>query len=266
MRLNQRIVVIKSGGEIASAIASRLYQARIQRILILESKYPLAVRRTVSFCEAVHNGTSLVEDLSGVRVESPEQTEEVWAQGHIPVLVDPAWTSLARIQPDVLVDAIIAKRNLGTSLQDAPVVIALGPGFEAKKDAHFVIETNRGHDLGRVLTSGMAAPDTGIPGNIGGFTAERVLRAPAAGILTWNCTLGDLVEQGQVLGQVAEKEIKAQISGVLRGQIRPASQVRQGLKIGDIDPRGQRAYLHTISDKGRALGGAVLEAILRVYH
>lgn len=265
MRLNDRVVVLKSGGEIASAIAWRLYQARMRRILVLETQYPLAVRRTVSFCEAVHDGFCMVEDVRGVRVDSPDQVDTAWSKGHVPVLVDPAWKSLDLLRPDVLVDAILAKRNLGTGLKDAPLVVALGPGFTAGKDAHFVIETNRGHDLGRVITKGQAAPDTGIPGNIGGFSVERVLRAPVSGLLTWNCTLGDLVEQGQILGQVEDQPILAPIPGLLRGQIRPNGRIRQALKLGDIDPRANKAYLHTISDKGRALGGAVLEAILRVY-
>ncbi|KAF5029540.1 hypothetical protein DSECCO2_647540 [anaerobic digester metagenome] len=266
MNLNERVIAIKSGGEMASAIVWRLHHARLRRIVILETKHPLAVRRTVSFCEAVHDGSCMVEDVRGVRVDGPEGIEAAWAAGDIPVLVDPAWDSLRVIRPDALVDAIIAKRNLGTSVHDAPLVIGMGPGFLAGRDAHLVVETNRGHDLGRIITTGEAAPNTGIPGTIGGFSKERVLRAPVPGKLVWDCSLGDLVNTGQILGRVDGSPVTAEISGLLRGQIRPNGHVPLGLKLGDIDPRGDMAYLHTISDKGRALGGAVLECIMRAYN
>lgn len=264
--LCKRVVAIKSGGEMGSAIAWRLYQAQMRRIVILETPHPLAVRRTVSFCEAVHDGESKVEGVRGIRVDSPDQIEEVWAKGSLPVLVDPAWASLAAISPDVLVDAIIAKRNLGTRIIDAPLTIALGPGFEAGKDVHLVVETNRGHDRGRIITHGTATPNTSTPGSTQGPAGEWLLRAPAPGRLTWNCALGDLVEAGKILGDVDGAPIVAAISGLLRGQIRPSVQVPKNLKIGDIDPQGEPAFLHTISAKGLALGGAVLEGILRVYN
>lgn len=266
MNLSERIIAIKSGGEMASAVVWRLYHARMRRIVILETPHPLAVRRTVSFCEAVHDETCMVEDVRGVRVSGPEEIEAAWSAGDVPVLVDPAWDSLRTIRPDVLVDAIIAKRNLGTRLTDAPLVIGLGPGFEAGKDTHLVVETNRGHDLGRIITHGAAIPNTGAPGAIGGFSKERVLRAPVPGKLVWDCALGDLVGKGQVLGRVDGAPVTAEIAGLLRGQIRPNGRVPQGLKLGDIDPRGDIAYLHTISDKGRAIGGAVLECVMRVYN
>ncbi|HCU68389.1 MAG TPA: EF2563 family selenium-dependent molybdenum hydroxylase system protein [Desulfomicrobium sp.] len=266
MNLNERVIAIKSGGEMASAIVWRLHHARLRRIVILETAHPLAVRRTVSFCEAVHDGACMVEDVRGVRIDGPEQVEAAWAAGEVPILVDPEWRSLDAIRPDVLVDAIIAKRNLGTRLNDAPLVIGLGPGFEAGQDAHLVVETNRGHDLGRIITAGCAAPNTGTPGTIGGVSKERVLRAPVSGKLVWECSLGDMVGKGQVLGRVDGVPVTAEISGLLRGQIRPNGHVPQGLKLGDIDPRGDASYLHTISDKGRALGGAVLECIMRVYN
>lgn len=264
--LNKRVIAIKSGGEMGSAIAWRLYQARMRRMVILETPHPLAVRRTVSFCEAVHDGECEVEGVRGVRVDNLDQIESAWAAGKLPVLVDPAWSSLTTISPDVLVDAIIAKRNLGTRLTDAPLVIALGPGFEAGKDVHMVVETNRGHDLGRVIIHGAAAPNTSTPGSTNGYAGERVLRAPVEGKLTWTRVLGDLVEAGEILGDVAGEQITAAISGLLRGQIRAAGHVARGLKLGDIDPRGDLSFLHTISDKGRALGGAVLECIMREYN
>ncbi|GAB1409382.1 hypothetical protein MASR1M90_05360 [Desulfovibrionales bacterium] len=265
-RLRDLTLAIKSGGEMGSAIVWSLYQAGLRRILILETAHPLAVRRTVSFCEAVHDGTWVVEEVRAKRVDMAQDMEQTWAEGCIPVLVDPEWTSLSTLQPDIVVDAIIAKRNLGTSRTDAPLVIGLGPGFTAGQDVHVVVETKRGHDLGRILTTGQAAPNTGIPGEIGGFSRERVVRAPVSGRLSWTCQLGDMVGKGQVLGQVETAPIVAEISGLMRGQIRPNGPVPKGLKLGDIDPRGDVRCLHTISDKGRALGGAVLEAILRVYH
>lgn len=264
--LYKRVIAIKSGGEMGSAVAWRLYQARMRRIVILETPHPLAVRRTVSFCEAVHDGESEVEGVRGVRVDKAEQIEAVWAQGNLPVLVDPAWSSLAAISPDVLVDAIIAKRNLGTGLADAPLVIALGPGFEAGKDVHLVVETNRGHDRGRIITHGMAAPNTSTPGSTQGYAKEWLLRAPAPGKLTWHCTLGDQVDAGKILGDVDGEPIIAGVSGLLRGQIRATDQVPKNLKIGDIDPESDPSFLHSISAKGLALGGAVLEGILRVYN
>ena len=266
MRLSERIIAIKSGGEMASAVAWCLYQARLRHIVILETPHPLAVRRTVSFCEAVHDSFCQIEGVRGVRVEDAAQIQRVWEAGELPVLVDPAWGSLKVVRPDVLVDAILAKRNLGTRLTDAPLVIGLGPGFEASKDVHLVIETNRGHDLGRIITQGPAVPNTGIPGAIGGFAKERVLRAPVAGKLVWNYALGDMVHKGQVLGRVDGQPVTAEISGLLRGQIRTDDHVSQGLKLGDIDPRGDTSYLNTISDKGRAIGGAVLECIMRTYN
>lgn len=264
--LSKLVIAIKSGGEMGSAIAWRLYQARMRRMLILETPHPLAVRRTVSFCEAVHDGECEVEGVRGVRVDSLDQIEDTWTAGSLPILVDPTWGSLATFGPDVLVDAIIAKRNLGTQIADAPLVIALGPGFEAGKDTHLVVETNRGHDLGRVITQGPAAPNTSTPGSINGYAGERVLRAPVEGKLTWTHALGDLVEAGEILGDVAGVPLTAAIPGLLRGQIRARNHVPRGLKLGDIDPRGDRSFLYTISDKGRALGGAVLECIMRNYN
>ena len=264
--LNNRIIAMKSGGEMGSATAWRLHQAGFRRIYILETGHPLAVRRTVSFCEAVHEGACVVEGVRAVRVPNPKAFASAWAGGELPVLVDPQWESLSAVRPDVLVDAILAKKNLGTRLSDADLVIGLGPGFEAGRDAHTVIETKRGHNLGRIISNGAAAPNTGVPGTIAGFSKERVLRAPAAGKLVWDCALGDMVDKGQRLGAVDGKPVTALIAGLLRGQVRPNGHVRQGLKLGDVDPRGDNRHLHTISDKGRAIGGAVLEAMLRRYN
>jgi len=264
--LKDCMVVIKGAGEMASAVAWRIYMSNIRRILMLETASPLAVRREVSFCEAVHDGSKSVEGVEAIRVDNDTGAREAWSQGKIAVVADPEWKILDRLQPDVVIDAILAKKNLGTHIQEAPLVIGLGPGFIAGQDVHLVIETHRGHQLGRLVTSGSAAPNTGIPGPIGGYTEERVLRAPCDGQFKAECSIGDRVKKGDRIGTVATEAVPAKIDGVLRGLIRSASVVRRGLKIGDIDPRGHVDYCYTISDKARAISGSVLEAILRVYN
>ena len=264
--LKDLVIIIKGAGEMATGVACRLYRANFGRILMLEIPSPLAVRRRVSFCEAIHEQTMVVEGIEAVRVATEAELLAAWAAGKIAVRVDPQGESIRRCEPDVFIDATLAKRNLGISPADAPLVIVLGPGFEAGKDCHVVIETNRGHDLGRVLVTGAAAADTGIPGNIGGYTRERVLRAPADGLLATERQIGEKVRKGEVVGGVGVALVTAPIDGILRGLIRPGSPVTAGLKIGDIDPRGEEGYCDTISEKARALGGAVLEAILAVYN
>jgi xanthine dehydrogenase accessory factor len=182
------------------------------------------------------------------------------------VIADPGWKTTDKIKPDIMIDATIAKKNLGTTMYEAPLVIGLGPGFEAGRDVHMVIETNRGHNLGRVIVSGPAEKNTGIPGSINGFTWERVLRAPAEGPFNSNLHIGVTVKAGDVIGSVYKKNVTAEISGVLRGLIKPGTMVKKGLKIGDIDPRDDMEYCYTISDKSRAVGGGVLEAVLRRFN
>jgi xanthine dehydrogenase accessory factor len=264
--LKDRVIIIKGAGEQATGIACRLYRANFRRILMLETPSPLAVRRQVSFCEAVHKSCMKVEGIEAVRIGNDLERHAVWAGGKIAVLVDPYGESLSRCKPDLFIDATLAKRNLGTSINDAPLVIALGPGFTAGTDCHIVIETNRGHDLGRLIATGMAETNTGIPGDIAGYTAERVLRATADGIFTTERQIGDLVRKGEVIGVIDSTEVVSQLDGILRGLIRPGSAVRKGLKIGDVDPRGEASYCDTISEKARSLGGAVLEAILASYN
>jgi xanthine dehydrogenase accessory factor len=266
MKLNELIVVIKGAGEMASAVAWRIYMSNIRKILMLETASPLAVRREVSFCEAVHEGRKTVEGVEAIKVDDYDNLLPVWGHGKIAVVVDPEWKMLDRFQLNVVIDAILAKENLGTHMREAPLVMGLGPGFVAGQDAHFVIETNRGHNLGRIMTSGRAEPNTGIPGSIGGYTEERVLRAPCDGEFKARSSIGDLVKKGDMVATVAADAVRAKIDGVLRGLIRSSSRVRQGLKLGDIDPRGSVDYCYTISDKARAIGGSVLEAILRVYN
>jgi xanthine dehydrogenase accessory factor len=263
--LGERVVMIRGAGDIASGVACRLYRANFRRIVMLETASPLAVRRLVSFCEAVHEGEMTVEGIEAVRVERGEE-RRAWEEGNIAVTVDPTGESIAALAPDVFIDATLAKRNLGTSISDAGLVIGLGPGFTAGVDCHYVIETNRGHDLGRIISSGQAEADTGIPGEVRGYTTERVLRAPMTGTFTACREIGDCVQMGEVVGWVGKVDVLATIGGVVRGLIRPGSFVTQRTKIGDIDPRGEGVPCATVSDKARALGGAVLEAILARYN
>lgn len=264
--MQRLIIAIKGAGEMASATAWRLYMAGFRAIFMMENAAPLAVRREVAFCEALYDGSKTVEGVEAVRASGVAHFQAIWEAGKIAVTVDPQWDTLHTIRPDVLVDSILAKKNLGTCKEDAGLVIGLGPGFTAGEDVHFVIETNRGHRMGRILTSGCAAPDTGIPGPIEGITLGRLLRAPATGEFRSSRRIGELVGKGEVVGVVGESQAACLIAGVLRGLIRPGTWVRQGQKIGDIDPRGEVNYCFTISDKARAIAGAVLEAVLRVYN
>lgn len=255
-------VGIKGAGEMATGVAIRLKRSGFSRIFMLETAHPLAVRRTVSFCEAIHDGQSMVEEVASVRARNKADIFNAWEKGQIPVLIDPQWRILQRFQAHVVVDAIIAKRNLGTTIEDAPLVIGLGPGFSAQVDAHRVVETMRGHDLGRVIDKGSARANTGIPGSIGGYTGERVLRAPATGLFHSDLKITDSVRAGDMIGAVEGSGVQAEIDGVVRGLIRNGSFVNAGVKIGDIDPRGCVAHCFTVSDKARAIGGGVLEAIM----
>lgn len=257
-------VLVRGGGDLASGVAWRLHQSGF-RVVITEIPEPLSVRRKVAFSEAVYEGQCVVEGVQAVLVTGPEEVARVWNQGFIPVLVDPEATCRHSIKPEVIVDAILAKKNLGTSAKDAPLVVALGPGFEAGKDAHFVVETQRGHNLGRLLASGSAAPNTGVPGAVQGITSDRVLRAPAGGPWRNVVDIGDMVKKRDVVGTVQGEALYAAIDGVLRGLIRPGITVSKGLKIGDIDPRGKRDFCFTISEKALAIAGGVLEGILRTY-
>ncbi len=256
-------VLIKGAGEMATGVAWRLHRAHF-RVVLSEAPHPLAVRRAVSFCEAVHQGRKVVEGVEAVCIDRPARIQKVWEQGAIPLLVDPELNLLADLRPQVLVEATLSKRNTGVSKDDAPLVICLGPGYEAGVDAHFVVETNRGHNLGRLYTRGRAEANTGVPGNIGGYTTERVLRSPAEGVFQTSLSLGDRVEAGQTVAEVDGRPVVAQVGGVLRGLIRPGSRVWPGLKVGDVDPRGEVSYLDTISEKARAVAGSVLEAVMSV--
>lgn len=264
LKLSEIIVCVKGGGDIASGVVWRLHQCGF-RVFITEIDQPMAVRRKVAFCEAIYDGNAVVEGIEASRISRADDVDEIWEQGKIPILVDPNCEVKSVLKPDVIIDAILAKKNIGTTMNDAPLVIALGPGFKTGEDAHFVVETNRGHNLGHLLLSGSAEPNTGTPGPVQGITAERVLRAPADGPWENIMDIGDMVRKGDLIGSVTEIPVKAQIDGVLRGIIRPGVNVKTGLKIGDIDPRGRKDYCDTISEKALAIGGGVLEGILRYY-
>ncbi len=262
------LVLIKGAGDLASGVAFRLYRCGFP-VVMTELAYPLAVRRTVSFAEAVYTGVTAVEGVTAVRAVTLADVQAALASDHIPVLVEPDASTRAGLAPDAIVDAIMAKTNTGTSLADAPLVIALGPGFEAGRDCHAVIETHRGHTLGRVIWHGRALPDTGTPGAIEGYTVTRVLRAPVAGFVTPSVGIGQVVTQGAAIAMIARQPyerdgmpVTAPFAGVLRGLVHPTLLVPAGLKIGDLDPRSEPDHCFTISEKSLAVAGGVLEALL----
>ena len=258
--MNNILVIIRGGGDLATGVAVRLFRAGFF-VMILEVEHPTVIRLPVSFARAVYEGKAIVEEMEAVLIPSWEKAEDVIKQGKVPVLVDPKGYCIEKLSPAVLVDAILAKRNLGTAIDQAPLVIGLGPGFTAGEGVDVVIETIRGHNLGRVYYQGQAVPDTGVPGGVGGESKRRLLRAPTDGKIKPLHKIGDLVKEGEVIAEVEGIPLKAEISGILRGLIYPQSWVTRGMKVGDIDPRGIREYCFTVSDKARSLGGAVLEVI-----
>jgi xanthine dehydrogenase accessory factor len=260
LKLNDILVVIRGGGDLATGVAVRLFRAGFP-VMILEIERPTVIRLPVSFARAIYEGKVIVEDVEAVLIPSWEKAEEIIKKGKIPVLIDPKGNCIEKLSPIVIVDAILAKHNLGTRMDQAPLVIALGPGFTAGEDVDVVIETKRGHNLGKVYYQGQAVPDTGVPGEVGGESKRRLLRAPAEGKIMPLHQIGDLVKAGEIIAEVEGVPSKAEISGVLRGLIYPQSWVTRRMKVGDIDPRGVREYCFTVSDKARSLGGAVLEAI-----
>ena len=256
------LVLIKGAGDLASGVAYRLHRSGFP-LVMTELPTPTMVRRAVSFGQAVYDGETTVEGVTARRVESPHEAMALAQKGEvIPVLVDPKARSVPLLKPTVLVDGIMAKRNTGTHITDAPLVIALGPGFTAGVDCHAAIETNRGHWLARILYQGSPQPDTKTPGKVKGYTKGRVIRAPANGHLRPVARVGDRLRKGDLVGYVDGHEVRAMFDGVLRGLIHPAVQVTKGLKIGDLDPRDVDRHCFTISEKSLAIGGAVLEAIL----
>ena len=271
------LIVVRGAGDLASGTIHRLKKAGF-RLLVLEAEHPAAIRRQVALSEAVYAGSARVEDVEAVRMDVDlaekknrkelleQEMERIWKKDGVPVLVDPAGLSIAALRPAVVVDAILAKKNLGTTKEMAPLVIALGPGFTAGEDVDVVIETKRGHNLGRVIRSGSAVPNTGIPGIIGGYGKERVMHAQAEGILRNAASIGDIVEARAVIAEIETENgtvpVEASLSGLLRGLIRDGYPVTKGFKIADIDPRKEELQnCFTISDKARCIAGSVLEVI-----
>ena len=262
----EKLIVVRGGGDLATGTIHRLWSAGL-RVLVLETEHPAAIRRQVSLCEAVYEGETTVEGLRAVRVASLAEADAVWAPNAVPVLVDPKVSCLAAAKPAVLVDAIIAKKNLGTTRDMAPLTSARGPGVVAGPDVDVVVETKRGHKLGRIIREGSAAPNSGVPGIIGGYGAERVLHAQAAGIFRNLHSIADFVEAGEAVAEIETLDgqrlpVVTQISGILRGLLRDGYLVTKGFKVADVDPR--RAELENcflISDKARCIAGSVLELI-----
>lgn len=300
------LIICRGAGDLATGIIHRLHRAG-HRVIALETDYPAAIRRQVSFCEAVYDGSAAVEGVTARLVpaladaETDTETdsgindtpaahivsekwdssaiEAVLEAGEVPLLIDPKGESIALLKPDVVVDAIIAKKNLGTTIDMAPLVIGVGPGFTAGQDVHLVIESMRGHNLARIITDGMAQPNTGVPGNIAGFTSERVIHAPAAGYIHDVRKIGDIVQKGDEIARIyPDKEsydnalseyvpVNATITGIIRGLIREGYYFREGFKIADIDPReSELSNCFTISDKARSIAGSVLEAVSAFEH
>ena len=300
------LIICRGAGDLATGIIHRLHRAG-HRVIALETDYPAAIRRQVSFCEAVYDGSAAVEGVTARLVpaladaETDTETysgindtpaahivsekwdssaiEAVLEAGEVPLLIDPKGESVALLKPDVVVDAIIAKKNLGTTINMAPLVIGVGPGFTAGQDVHLVIESMRGHNLARIITDGMAQPNTGVPGNIAGFTSERVIHAPAAGYIHDVRKIGDIVQKGDEIARIyPDKEsydnalseyvpVNATITGIIRGLIREGYYFRKGFKIADIDPReSEITNCFTISDKARSIAGSVLEAVSAFEH
>ncbi len=300
------LIICRGAGDLATGIIHRLHRAG-HRVIALETDYPAAIRRQVSFCEAVYDGSAAVEGVTARLVPALADAEtdteiysgisdtpaahiasEKWDSaaieavleaGEVPLLIDQKGESIALLKPDVVVDAIIAKKNLGTTINMAPLVIGVGPGFTAGQDVHLVIESMRGHNLARIITDGMAQPNTGVPGNIAGFTSERVIHAPAAGYIHDVRKIGDIVQKGDEIARIyPDKEsydnalseyvpVNATITGIIRGLIREGYYFREGFKIADIDPReSELSNCFTISDKARSIAGSVLEAVSAFEH
>lgn len=255
------LILIRGAGDLASGIALRLWRSGMD-VVMTEVAKPTAIRRTVAFSQAVTAGEQTVEGVTARLAKNTDEARRFLKEGVIPVLVDPDCACRAALKPDALVDAILAKRNLGTAITDAPVVIGVGPGFTAGRDCHAVVETMRGHTLGRVIYHGSAIPNTNVPGLIGGFAGERVLRAPADGVFTATAAIGDAVKAGDTVGFVAGEPMVCTIGGVLRGLLADGVSVHKGMKSGDVDPRACKEYCFTASDKALAIGGGVLEAVL----
>lgn len=263
----KKLIIVRGGGDLATGTIHRLWSAGLP-VLVLEAEHPAAIRRQVAVSEAVYDGHACVEDMKAVLIHDCDEIEAVVKKQEVPVLVDPNGDSIRRLCPEVVVDAILAKKNLGTSRDLAPLTVALGPGFEAGKDVDVVIETRRGHNLGRVIRRGSAYPNTGVPGNIGGYSKERVMHAEKEGIFHNRRKIGDIVTAGEEIAWIETEDggrcpVPAMLTGILRGLLREGYPVTRGFKIADIDPRKEElANCFTISDKARCIAGSVLETVI----
>ena len=261
MELRQLIVLIRGGGEVASGAAHRLARAHF-RVCMTDTSRPLAVSRGAAFCEAIYDGEKEVEGIAAIHVKSAGEIHEAWRENKLPIIIDPEASIREALNPHILVDAIMAKRNLGTKITDASLVIGLGPGFQVGRDVHMIVETNNTENLGRVILEGEAEKDTGIPIAIGGLTSERVLHSPGDGLFLASKQIGDLVGAGEIIASVAENPVKAEIGGVVRALLRSGIEVSKGTKLGEIDPSGNKEVCYAIRARIRAIAGGVLEAIL----
>ena len=255
------MILIKGAGDLATGVAWRLHRCGFP-VVMTEAAEPTSVRRNVAFSEAVYEGMVAVEGVTAQLLEIPAQIYASLKYKLIPVVVDPQASIIRELKPQIVVDGIVAKRNTGTGIDDAPLVIGLGPGFTAGADVHFVIETNRGHNLGRVISRGSAEPNTGIPGTVGGHGADRVLRSPADGIMMPYCGIGDYLESGDVIAKIGGIPVSAPFAGTIRGLLRENITAFFGMKIGDIDPRFCPELCDRISEKALAIAGGVLEAVV----
>ncbi|MBK5240271.1 selenium-dependent molybdenum cofactor biosynthesis protein YqeB [Clostridium sp.] len=256
------IVIVRGGGDLASGTIQKLYRSGF-RVLVLEVAKPTCIRRSVSYSEAVYEKEVEIEGITAVHVGCLSGIENAWISKKIPVIIDAEGKYILKIKPKVVIDAIIAKKNMGTTKDMADITIALGPGFTAGKDVDIVIETSRGHNLGRLILSGKAKENTGIPGSIMGYSKERVIHSDSAGVMKNIVDIGAIVQRDEVIAYIGEKPVKATMSGLLRGILRHGSTVPVGFKIADIDPReSEKINCYTISDKARSIAGGVLEAVL----
>ncbi len=260
----QPVVLIKGAGEVASGVAHRLFRSHF-RVCMTEIHQPQAVSRGVAFCEVIHDGEKEVEGVIAKLVASKEEILKAWEEQRLPLLVDPEASVKEILHPGVVIDAIMAKKNLGTEITDAPLVIGLGPGFYAGRDVHMVVETSWSDNLGRVILEGEAEKDTGIPIPICGLTLERVLHAPTPGLFLTNKEIGDVVATGEVVASVGGQPVRAEVSGVIRALLRSGIEVKRDTKLGEIDPSGNKEACFHIRGRIRAIAGGVLEAILMHY-
>lgn len=262
MKIKDTVVVVRGAGDLATGTIHCLSQCGF-KVAALEIEKPTVIRRYAAFAEAMFSGETAVENVVAKKAETMEEIKNCWRLNMVPLLNDKDGEWIKKLEPQVVVDAILAKKNMGTDIHMAPLVIGLGPGFTAGSDVHVVIETMRGHQLGRIITKGMAIPNTGVPGVIAGVSKERVIHSPAGGVMKNVCQISDIVKKDEIIAYIDDVPVKASIDGVLRGLLRDGLKVTEGFKIADIDPRlSEQGNCFTISDKARTIAGGVLQAIL----